>query len=111
MYTLQCNTEVFEKRGNMETIMVGIFLFFIAGLPVILIAADIVIIVKKKEKLWFEVMAFSIGAVYMLFAYALWDLPDYDSPLNVYGGASAHAPVNVQYMGALALVAVWGFGS
>ncbi len=95
----------------MDYFWAGIIWFLMLGLPVILIVTDLVLIVKKKEKLWFELMAFSIGAVYMMFAYMLWDLPDYDSPLNVYGGASAHAPVNFQYIGSVALFAVWGFGS
>lgn len=95
----------------MNYIYAGLTWLLMAGVPVILILADVVLIAKKKEKLWFEMLAFSVGTVYMLFAYILWDLPDYDSPLNVYGGASAHAPVNVEYLGVLALYAVWGFVS
>ena len=80
-------------------------------LPFLLIAFDIVLIVKKKEKAWFEVLAFVIGIVYMFSAYLLWDLPDYGSPLNVYGTANAHEPVNIYYIGSLLLFALCGFGS
>lgn len=95
----------------MSAIFAGIVWFFLLVLPVMLIAIDIVLIVKKKEKLWFEIVAFAVGISYMLYAYLLWDLPDYESPLNVYGSANVHEPVNVQYAGALALFALWGIGS
>lgn len=95
----------------MEYLFVGIIWILMAGLPLALIVADIVLIIKKKEVIWFELVAFFIGSVYMMFAYVLWDLPDYDTPLNVYGGASAHAPINFQYIGALSLFAICGFGS
>ena len=80
-------------------------------LPFVLIALDIVFIVKKKEKAWFEGVAFLVGIVYMFNAYMLWDLPDYDSPLNVYGTANAHEPVNIYYIGSLLLFSLCGFGS
>ena len=80
-------------------------------LPFILIALDIVFIVKKKEKAWFEVVAFLIGIAYMFCAYLLWDLPDCDSSLNVYGTANAHEPVNLYYIGSLLLFSLCGFGS
>ena len=80
-------------------------------LPFVLFALDIVFIVKKKEKAWFEVVAFLLGIAYMFNAYMLWDLPDYDSPLNVYGTANAHEPVNIYYIGSLLLFFLCGFGS
>lgn len=80
-------------------------------LPFVLIALDIVFIVKKKEKVWFEVVAFLLGIAYMFSSYMLWDLPDYDSPLNVYGTANAHEPVNIYYIGSLLLFSLCGFGS
>ena len=80
-------------------------------LPFVLFAVDIVFIVKKKEKAWFEVVAFLLGIAYMFNAYMLWDLPDYDSPLNVYGTANAHEPVNIYYIGSLLLFSLCGLGS
>ena len=80
-------------------------------LPFVLMALDIVFIVKKKEKAWFEVVAFLIGIAYMFCAYLLWDLPDCDSSLNVYGTANAHEPVNLYYIGSLLLFSLCGFGS
>ena len=85
--------------------------FMVILLPFVLIALDIVFIVKKKEKAWFEVVAFLLGIAYMFNAYMLWDLPDYDSPLNVYGTANAHEPVNIYYIGSLLLFFLCGFGS
>ena len=72
-------------------------------LPFVLFALDIVFIVKKKEKAWIEVVAFLLGIAFLFNAYLLWDLPDYDSPLNVYGTANAHEPVIIYYIGSLLL--------
>ena len=80
-------------------------------LPFVLMALDIVFIVKKKEKAWFEVAAFLIGIGYMFLAYLFWDLPDYERPLNVYDVIHAHEPVNVLYSGSLLLFSLWGFVS
>lgn len=80
-------------------------------LPFVLIAFDIVFIVKKKERAWFEAVAFMTGIAYMFSAYLLWDLPDYDSPLNVYDMINAHEPVNLYYIGSLLLFSLWGLGS
>ena len=50
--------------------MVGFFVTILGIamilLPFVLIALDIVFIVKKKEKAWFEVVAFLVGIAYML---------------------------------------------
>lgn len=95
--------------------MMGIFsailVITIILLPFILIAMDIVFIVKKKENAKFEVGAFLTGIIYMFNAYMLWDLPDYESALNVYGITNAHEPVNIQYSIALLLFSLYGFGS
>ncbi len=79
--------------------------------PVILIFLDIFWAVQKKEKPIFELLAFGIGGIYMLLAYIIWDLPDYTSPLNVYGTADMHEPFNGMYGPALLLFALWGFFS
>ena len=77
-------------------------------LPFALVAIDIVLFVKKKEKCWFEALAFACGGIYMVLAYILWDLPDYNTPLNVYGTANAHAPFASEYLPSLVVFAVWG---
>lgn len=89
-----------------------LFLILLGGaliLPVILIGLDIVFAVKKKESALFEFIAFFMGGAYMMLGFFVWDLPEYTEALNVYGTASAHAPVNGQYAGALFIVASWGF--
>nr|MBQ8253357.1 hypothetical protein [Lachnospiraceae bacterium] len=85
--------------------------FVAAILPFALVSTDIVLFVKKKENWIFEMCAFLIGGLYMVMAYLLWDLPDYTSPLNVYGTANAHAPFSSEHLPALVLFAVWGFVS
>ncbi len=77
-------------------------------LPFLLVAIDIFLFVKKKEKWWFEAIAFSCGGIYMVLAYILWDLPDYAYSLNIYGTGHAHAPFSSEYLPALVLFAVWG---
>lgn len=93
----------------MGELVLNIITVLVLVLPVALVALDIFFIVKKREKIWFEVLAFSVGTIYMLLAYMLWDLPDYDYPLNVYGTAKAHAPFNFEYFDSVALFAGWGF--
>ena len=80
-------------------------------LPFLLIALDIIFAVKKKERPIFEMIAFFIGSIYMILAYALWELPDYKTPLNAWGGDSAHEPVAAAYWPAILLIVLWGFGS
>ena len=77
--------------------------------PIVLIVADIVFVIKRKKHPLFELFAFLVGTVYMIFAFGIWDLPSYEYSLNVFGFANAHEPVNVTYMGAILLFAVWGF--
>jgi len=47
----------------------------------------------------------------MLMVYFLWDLPNYRTPINVYGTANIHEPFNLEYYPALLLFAGWGFVS
>jgi len=83
----------------------------ILGLPFILIVMDIIFAMKKKRHLVFELIAFPIGSLYMYLAYALWELPSYDKPINLYGSQSSHAPVNLDYSMAILLFALLGFVS
>lgn len=80
-------------------------------LPFILVALDIVFAVKKKERPIFEIIAFFIGSIYMILAYAFWELPDFKTPLNAWGGDSAHEPVAAAYWPAILLIVLWSFGS
>ena len=79
--------------------------------PFALLALDVVFFVKQKEKPVFEICAFSVGGLYMTLAYWLWDLPDYQKALNVYGTSDVHEPFSTEYMIALVMFAVWGFAS
>ena len=93
----------------MDDILIYIVLVAIFVLPIVLIVADIVFIVKKKKHPLFEVSAFGVGGAYMWIAYKLWELPDYQTPLDVYRYENAHEPVNESYVGAIILFAVWAF--
>lgn len=91
-----------------------LFLILLGGaliLPPVLIGLDIFFAVKKKEYALFEFIAFFFAGTYMMLACFLWDLPEYTYPLNVYGTASAHTPVNGDYALAIIIVAVWAFFS
>lgn len=91
----------------MEAILFGTLMIA----PFALVALDIVYIVKNKEKAWFEIVAFLVGVIYMFIAYSLWNLPAYDTPLNVYDSMNAHEPLNMEYVFSLLLFCVWGFVS
>lgn len=95
----------------MEDILSFIILSVIFILPVALVALDFVFFVKKKEKPIFELLAFGTGGAYMIFAYILWDLPPYDSALNIYGIANVHEPFSSEHLPTLAAIAVVGFFS
>lgn len=92
---------------------IGGILFFgvILILPVLLLIVDCVFMGLKKERPIFEAIAFFIGSIYMILAYALWDLPGYTSSLNIYGTANVHEPFNTEYTLSLFIFAVWGFAS
>ena len=95
---------------GLSTMLWGyIVLLGIGVIPILLIALDFVFFVKKKEKLIFELIAFLIGSIYMGIAYLLWELPEYDEPLNIFGAANIHAPFNLDYLWALFLFSFWGF--
>ncbi|MDE5696781.1 MAG: hypothetical protein K2I96_05130 [Lachnospiraceae bacterium] len=87
-----------------------ITIFTILVLPVVLIIADIVFMVKKKKHPIFEALAFPIGGGYMVLAYLLWSLPPYDMPVNIFeAGLLVHEPVNTEYSAAILLFALLGF--
>ncbi len=95
----------------MEAVMQIFFMLLVFGIcitPFALVALDIVFYVKKKEVFIFEMIAFFIGSVYMLFAFELWELPEYQEPLNLWGGASMHTPLNDEYFFAVVLFLSWG---
>ena len=78
----------------MENVIVIVVCGTLLLLPFILIALDIVFAVKKKERPIFEIIAFFIGSIYMILAYGIWELPDYKTPLNAWGGDSVHEPIS-----------------
>ncbi|MDE5823827.1 MAG: hypothetical protein K2H91_03975, partial [Lachnospiraceae bacterium] len=94
-------------REIISSSIVGVVL----GLPPVMIIMEIVFAVKKKQYLAFELIAFSIGSIYMYAAYRLWELPSYDKPINIWGSESAHEPVNLEYSMAILLFALLGFVS
>ena len=102
------------KRGIkdfMGVVLEIILLVVLLLLPLILLVMDCVFMGLKKERPIFEAIAFFIGSVYMICAYWLWDLPEYDRSLSYYGFANVHEPFNRDYVAALFLFAVWGFAS
>jgi hypothetical protein len=92
----------------MKELLAMIIVITTVVLPFLLVAIDIVLFIKKKEKWWFEALAFTCGGIYMILAYILWDLPDYNTPLNIYDVIRAHAPFASEHLPALMLFAVWG---
>ena len=92
----------------MKELLAMIIVITTVVLPFLLVAIDIVLFIKKKEKWWFEALAFACGGIYMILAYILWDLPDYNTPLNIYDVIRAHAPFASEHLPALMLFAVWG---
>lgn len=92
----------------LEDILWFVIFIIITLLPIVLIVADIVFVVKRKNHPLFELFAFLVGTVYMILAFFLWDLPSYEYSLNVFGFANAHEPVNGTYVGAILLFAVCG---
>lgn len=97
----------------MGEIIMDIIAFLILVLifctPGILITLEIIFWEKKKEKPLFELIAFLIGTVYMVFTIILWGLPDYQSPINIYDSGCIHEPFNIGYCIAIELFALWGF--
>lgn len=95
--------------------MGNIFGVFIGGtmllLPFVLVVLDLNFFMVKEEKPTFELIAFFIGGAYMMLAYILWGLPNYQQPLNLNDRLTAHEPFNSEYIGSIAIFAAWGFFS
>lgn len=79
--------------------------------PPLLIALDIVFFIKKKERPIFELIAFFLGGIYMSLAYTIWELPEYNEALNIFGSANIHTPVSREHLFAVVLFSCWGFMS
>ena len=95
----------------MNDIIAMMFSWMILILPLLLVILDVVFFMRKKERPLFELIAFFIGSVYMIFAFLLWDLPDYERSINIFGMENIHEPVASRYWPALLLFALWGFFS
>ncbi|MBQ8597732.1 MAG: hypothetical protein IJ409_08090 [Lachnospiraceae bacterium] len=93
----------------MEDVLSFIIFGTLFVLPIALVALDFVFFIKKKERPIFELIAFGTGGAYMILAYMLWDLPPYDSALNIYGMANVHEPFNSEHLLTLVAIAVVGF--
>lgn len=89
----------------LPTIILGILFL----LPLVLILLDIINLCRRRQKLVLEAISFSIGLVYMILGWWLWDLPDFTTPLNLYGSSSVHEPFNGAHMPTLLAIAVVGF--
>lgn len=81
------------------------------AVPLLLIVLDFIFFVFKKEKLWFECIAFLLGSIFMAVAYLLWGLPEYDKPLHINDSIRMHEPFSSYYLWAIFLFAFWGFFS
>lgn len=87
-----------------------IFLFGLVAIPFILLIIDIVLGIKKKKSLIFEIIAFSVGLGYMMFCWEIWDPVVYSQPINrLMVFASAHEPVAGEHVMTLIVIAVVGF--
>lgn len=89
-------------------ILIVMTLLFI---PVVLLALDVMFYVQEKEVPIFELTAFLVGGIYTVLALAVWELPDYRTPLNRYGMADVHEPFSREHFFAIVLFALWGFFS
>lgn len=110
-YRLVCVPEHARGISMLREIISSSIVGVVLGLPPVMIIMEIVFAVKKKQYLAFELIAFSIGSIYMYAAYRLWELPSYDKPINIWGSESAHEPVNLEYSMAILLFALLGFVS
>ena len=93
----------------MDELKVYIIMGIIIFLPIVLVVLDVIFLIRRKEKGLLEFISFAIGGVYMALAFLLWELPNYDEPLNYWGTAPAHTPINYHYIGAICLFGGWSF--
>lgn len=102
-------------RRREDILVAGIIgVFIVMGLlfiPVVLLALDAMFFVQEKEAPVFELIAFLMGSIYTMLALAVWELPDYRTPLNGYGTPKVHEPFSKEYFLSIMLFALWGFFS
>lgn len=88
----------------------GIFLFALAVTPMILVIIDMVLGIRKRKSLTFEIIAFGVGICYMVLGYMMWDPVPYDEPIiRMLMFASVHEPISREHAITLLTVAVTGF--
>lgn len=92
--------------SQISALITGMF-----SVPLWLIVLDFIFFIFKKEKLWFECIAFLLGSIFMAVAYLLWGLPGYDKPLHINDSIRMHEPFSSYYLWAIFLFAFWGFFS
>lgn len=95
----------------MDNLASGMLLLVLLFVPLTLVVLDFIFFLWKRERPFFEVIAFFIGSIYMAIGYWLWDLPDYTVPINTLGTANVHEPISGEHLPAVILFAFWGFGS
>lgn len=78
----------------LPTIILGILFL----LPLVLILLDIINLCRRRQKLVLEAISFSIGLVYMVLGWWLWDLPNFTTPINLYGSSSMLESFNGAHM-------------
>lgn len=96
----------------MSDMITWIFVFGLFAVPIILLIIDLVLGLRNRKSLIFEVIAFGTGFCYMFFCWEIWDPVVYSQPVNrMMAFASAHEPVSREHVATLIVVAAVGFFS
>lgn len=79
---------------DFQELKIGIVAFCFIILPIIFTIWNIVLLVKKKKSLKFEIVAFVIGVIFMCIAYYLLEPVYYTKALYINWGPSLHEALN-----------------
>ena len=94
----------------MSDVMTVIILFGLFGVPIILILIDMILGLKRKKSLIFEIIAFGTGFIYMVLCWILWDPVVYNQPIDkIMGLATIHEPLSREHVLTLIVIAHIGF--
>lgn len=94
----------------MSDVMTVIILFGLFGVPIILILIDMILGLKRKKSLIFEIIAFGTGFVYMVLCWILWDPVVYNQPIDkIMGLSTIHEPLSREHVLTLIVIAHIGF--
>lgn len=87
-----------------------LIIFMLAAVPAALLITDLLLAIKKKKSLIFEILAFGTGIVYMALGFTVWDPLRYDEPINkLTAFSSVHEPFSGEHWLTLASFAITGF--